>query len=61
MSKKIKNIRIIDQGTNPDVDTDFHTIGRGKAIKYVQKKYGTNNVATIYTPGPFKAKNSFTT
>lgn len=59
MSKKIKNIRIIDQGTNPDVDTDFHTIGRGKAIKYVQKKYGTNNVATIYTPGPFKAKNSF--
>ena len=59
MSKRIKNIRIIDQGTNPDVDTDFHTVGRGKAIKYVQEKYGANNVATIYTPGPFKAKNSF--
>ena len=59
MTKKIKSIKIIDPGTNPDCDSDFHTIGRGKVIDYVRNKYGNDHVATIYTPGPFKSKNSF--
>lgn len=59
MTKKIKSIKIIDPGTNPDVDSDLHTIGRGKVIDYVRNKYGNDHVATIYTPGPFKSKNSF--
>lgn len=59
MSKKIKRIKIIDPGTAPDVDSDFHTKGRFEVIKYVQDKYGIDNVASIITPGPFKAKNSF--
>lgn len=57
--KKIKSIKIIDPGTAPDVDSDLHTFGRGKVIDYLVDKYGKDNVATIYTPGPFKAKNSF--
>ena len=59
MSKKIKRIKIIDPGTAPDVDSDFHTDGRFEVIKYVQDKYGIDNVASIITPGPFKAKNAF--
>lgn len=57
--KKIKSLKIIDPGAAPDVDTDITPEGRGKMIEYVQKKYGAENVATIYTPGPFKSRNSF--
>lgn len=57
--KKIKSLKIIDPGTAPDVDTDITPEGRGEMIKYVQSKYGTEDVATIFTPGPFKARNSF--
>ena len=59
MSRKIKSIKIIDPGTNPDVDSDFHTVGRGKTIEHVMDLYGADNVAGIITPGPFKAKNAF--
>lgn len=59
MSKKIKSIKIIDPGTNPDVDSDFHTEGRGKVIQHVIDLYGSSNVAGIITPGPFKSKNAF--
>ena len=59
MSRKIKSIKIIDPGTNPDVDSDFHTVGRGKTIEHVMDLYGSDNVAGIITPGPFKAKNAF--
>lgn len=58
MSKKIKSIKIIDPGTNPDVDSDFHTIGRGKTIEHIMDLYGADKVAGIITPGPFKAKNA---
>lgn len=51
--KIIKNIKIIDPGTSPDVDTDFHTEGRYKTLEYVTNKYGHNSVASIITPGPF--------
>lgn len=57
--KKIKSLKIINPGSAPDVDSDITPEGRGKMIEYVQKKYGVENVATIYTPGPFKARNSF--
>lgn len=57
--KKIKSLKIISPGSAPDVDSDITPEGRGKMIEYVQKKYGAENVATIYTPGPFKSRNSF--
>lgn len=59
MSKKIKSIKIIDPGSPPDVDTDFSTVGKGKVFEYVKEKYGSENVASIITPGPFKNKNAF--
>ena len=43
MSRKIKSIKIIDPGTNPDVDSDFHTVGRGKTIEHVMD-YNTRPV-----------------
>lgn len=57
--KKIKNIKIVDPGSSPDVDTDFQTTARGPAFQYVQSKYGFDNVASLITPGPFKVKNSW--
>lgn len=57
--KKIKSIKIVDPGSPPDVDTDFHTVGRQKVIEEMIRRYGENNVAGIITPGPFKAKNAW--
>lgn len=57
--KTIKNIKIINPGSPPDVDTDFLTEGRGKVIEYVRNKYGMENVALIITYMPFKVKNAF--
>ena len=57
--KKIKNIKIVDPGSSPDIDTDFHSVGRLKTIDYVINKYGNDKVASIITPGPFKTKNAW--
>lgn len=58
-NKKIKDIKIINAGSPPDVDTDFQTEGRNKVIEYVRNKYGLENVALIITYMPFKVKNAF--
>lgn len=57
--KKIKKVRVKVPGSPPDVDTDFHTVGREKVIQYCVEKYGHENVANIITFSTFKAKNSF--
>ena len=40
----------------PDFDIDFCMDRRDDVIKYVQKKYGTSNVAQIITFGSFQAR-----
>ncbi|MBF0429749.1 MAG: DNA polymerase III subunit alpha [Fibrobacteria bacterium] len=40
----------------PDIDTDFSDLDRGKVIKYVVDKYGSESVAQIVTYGRMKAK-----
>lgn len=57
--KKIIKKTIIDPGSPPDVDTDFQTNSRAAVIDYVSKKYNSDNVASIITPGPFKNKNAW--
>ncbi len=42
----------------PDIDIDIPDNKRDKVIKYVQNKYGFNNVAQIVTFGTFGAKQS---
>lgn len=59
MSKKIVKTSIIDPGSPPDVDTDFETTARHEVIKYAIEKYGSDNVASLITPGPFKVKNAW--
>jgi DNA polymerase-3 subunit alpha len=45
-----------DRVSMPDIDSDFHTGVRGKAIDYVKQKYGENAVASIMTRGTMAAK-----
>ena len=40
----------------PDIDIDFDDRNRGKAIEYVQQKYGTDHVAQIITFGTMAAR-----
>jgi DNA polymerase III subunit alpha len=40
----------------PDIDIDFHTQGRADVIRYVNEKYGRENVAQIITFGTLGAK-----
>ena len=40
----------------PDIDIDFHTVGRAEVIQYVTQKYGRENVAQIITFGTLGAK-----
>ena len=35
MGKKIKKISVVKAGSNPDIDSDFHTEHREEAIRYV--------------------------
>lgn len=42
----------------PDIDIDFDDEGRGRVMKYVIDKYGTNQVAQIITYGTMAAKSS---
>lgn len=42
----------------PDIDVDFTDDRRGEVIKYVQKKYGIENVSQIITFGTMAARGS---
>lgn len=55
--KRIASIEVIKPGSDPDVDSDFHTKVREKTIEYVNKEYG--NVANILTYNTLKAKKAF--
>lgn len=56
--KTIKNIRIVKAGSNPDVDSDFHTQHREDVLDYVTNTYGKANVANITTFGTLAAKGA---
>jgi len=45
-----------DRVSMPDFDIDFCETRRGEVIRYVQKKYGTRQVAQIITFGKLKAR-----
>lgn len=57
--KKVAKIEIIDSGSSPDVDSDFHTTYREKAIEHVAETYGKDNVANIVTFGTLAGKAAF--
>ena len=57
-TKKIKSIEIIKAGSNPDVDSDFNTTVREKAVEYVTNLYGKDNVCNIITFGTLAAKGA---
>lgn len=59
MAKKIAKIEVTKSGSNPDVDSDFHTEHREKAIEHVQEIYGKDNVANIVTFGTLAGKAAF--
>ena len=59
--KKIKSLSVIRPGSNPDVDSDFHTKVRTKTIEHVRELYGFDNVASIGTFATLAAKGSFKT
>ncbi|MDW8058148.1 MAG: DNA polymerase III subunit alpha, partial [Bacteroidia bacterium] len=42
----------------PDIDIDFDDIGRDEVIRYVQEKYGKDNVAQIITYGTMGIKTA---
>ncbi len=42
----------------PDIDIDFDDIGREEVIRYVQEKYGSQNVAQIITYGTMGIKTA---
>ena len=44
--------------TMPDIDVDFMDIRRGDVIKYIQEKYGNDNVAYITTFQTIQAKQA---
>lgn len=58
MSKKIANIQVIKPGASPDIDSDFHTAHRERAIEYVTDLYGKDNVSNIITFGTMAAKGA---
>lgn len=59
MSKKITGLKVIKAGSNPDVDSDFSTEIRDKAIEHVTELYGKDNVANIITYNTLAAKSAF--
>lgn len=59
MAKKIAKIEVINPGSPPDVDSDFHTVHREDAIRHVTETYGKDNVANIVTFGTYAAKAAF--
>lgn len=57
--RKIAKIEVINSGSPPDVDSDFNTEYRERAIEHVQEIYGQDNVANIVTFGTLAAKGAF--
>lgn len=57
VKKRIASIQVIKPGSDPDVDSDFNTKVREKAIEYVNNEYG--HVANIVTFNTLKAKKAF--
>lgn len=57
VQKRVASIAVVKPGSDPDVDSDFNTQIRGKAIEYVNNEYG--HVANIITFNTLKAKKSF--
>lgn len=58
MAKKIASIKVIKPGASPDIDSDFHTEHRTRAIEYVTELYGRDNVSNIVTFGTMAAKGA---
>lgn len=58
MAKKIASIKVIKPGASPDIDSDFHTEHRERAIEYVTDLYGKDNVSNIVTFGTMAAKGA---
>ena len=58
MAKRITNIKVISAGSSPDIDSDFHTEHRERAIEYVSDLYGKDNVANIITFNRMAAKGA---
>lgn len=57
IKKRVASIEVIKPGSDPDVDSDFNTQIREKAVEYVNQEYG--HVANIITFGTMKAKKAF--
>lgn len=57
--KKIKNIKIINQGSPCDVDIDFLSSGRDKVFEHIKDIYGEENVSSIITFANFGPKEAF--
>lgn len=57
IKKRVASIEVIKPGSDPDVDSDFNTQIRDKAIEYVNREYG--HVANINTFNTLKAKKAF--
>ena len=58
MGKKIASIRVVKPGSSPDIDSDFNTEYRERAIEYVTNLYGKNNVSNILTFNTMAAKGA---
>lgn len=58
-TKRIAKLEVVDAGSNPDVDSDFHTEVREEVISYVTDLYGKDNVANIVTFNSLAAKSAF--
>lgn len=59
--RRVKSLRVIRPGSNPDIDSDFNTQKREGVIQYVTEKYGKDNVANIITFTSLAAKSAFKT
>lgn len=57
-SKKVSKLEIVNGGSSPDVDTDFHTQYREKVLEHVSEIYGKDNVSNIITFGTLAAKGA---
>ncbi len=45
-----------DRISNPDIDVDFADVRRADVLRYVEQKYGKDNVAQVCTFGTMKAR-----
>lgn len=60
----VKNLRIeqkeivVSKGSMPDIDQDVSSIGRDSVKRYIEERYGINNVCSIGTYGTLKVKAS---